>query len=145
MCKKNSSRCLENDQVLFFWRSNTAVVHAVSRDFCVFKIFNICPIWAVLSVLGPPFPFLTKNWPKNMYHTAQTQNFHFDLSLTLWPWMILIIEWSWSWSLNGTDLDHWMILILIIEWSWSWSLNDLDLYHWIILILIIEWSWSWKC
>ena len=70
------------------------------------------------SVLGSFLGLLTKNWPKNMYHAAQTQNYQFDLSLTSGPWMTLtlnVLTEGLSWYLEVSQTLsvslYWLISI----------------------------------
>ena len=89
------------------------------RRFLHFSDFqNFSDFGRSKSVLGSFFAFLTKNWPKNMYHATQTQNFQFDLSLTLWPWMTLTLNMlteSLGWYLEVSQMRsmslYWLISI----------------------------------
>ena len=127
ICKKNCQLyvytkfhvdILKIDRVLVFWRSKEVTFHSVSCDFCIFTIFKMCPTWTVQKVFYDHFCVLDKNWPKNMYHAAQTQNFQFDISLTSWPWMTLtlnMITESFEWYLEVSQTRpislYWVISI----------------------------------
>ena len=109
---------LKIDRVFVFWRSKEVTIQSVSCYFCILPIFKMCPTWTVQKVFYGHFRVLDKNWPKNMYHAAQTQNFQFDLSLISWPWMTLtlnVITESFEWY-------------LVVSQAWSISL------YWVICI-----------
>ena len=93
-----------------------------SRDFRRFLHFsdfqNMSDLGRSKSVLRSFFVFLSKTWPKNMYHAAQTQNFQLDLSLTSWPWMTLtlnMLKESLGWYLEMSQTRsmslYWLICI----------------------------------
>ena len=130
ICVQNSCRYLEK-WTGFGEKGQKDHFHAVPCNFCIFPILKICPIWAILKVFYGLFAFLTKKWPENMYHAAQTPNFKFDLSLTSWPWMTLtfnMLTESLGWYLEVSQTRS-MSLYWLISISYGSSVRQNQIHQ----------------
>ena len=89
---------------------------------------NLSDFGRLKSVLESFVSFLTKNWPKNMYHYAQTQNFQFDLPMTSWPWMTLTLNMlreSIGWYLELAQTRYMLYWIIFISYGSSGRQNQM--------------------
>ena len=77
---KSSSRYTEKRLSIAILNAQKRPLLYYLREFRHFSDFQFFPhLRSSKSILGSSFVFLTKIWPKNMYHTSQIQNFKIDL------------------------------------------------------------------